>query len=136
MSVPEFQTLMLPYLERIRDKGEHSIAEMMDHLAKNFNLSTDELEERIPSGRQTRFYNRVTWAGSHLRHAGLVENTRRGFFRITPRGLQLLSKNLSRIDLNVLDQFPEHREFRTKKRPSVTESENANARPKVRRRMS
>lgn len=116
---------MLPYLERIRDGNEQSIAEMMDHLAHTFSLSTDELEERIPSGRQTRFYNRVTWAGSHLRHAGLVENTRRGFFRITPRGLQLLDKNLNRIDLSVLNQFPEHREFRTKKRHSDIKSESA-----------
>lgn len=121
MAVPEFQTLMLPYLSYIRDGNEHSIAEMMEFLAKTFDLTSDELEERIPSGRQTRFYNRVTWAGSHLRHAGLVENTRRGFFRITPRGIDLLSKNLSRVDLLVLDQFPEHREFRTKKRESTTE---------------
>ena len=125
MPVPEFQTLMLPYLERIRDGNEHSIAEMMDHLATTFSLSTEELEERIPSGRQTRFYNRVTWAGSHLRHAGLVENTKRGFFRITPRGLQLLDRNLTRVDLSVLDQFPEHREFRTKKRHSTSKPENA-----------
>lgn len=113
---------MLPYLAFIRDGKEHSIAEMMDYLAQAFNLSSEDLEERIPSGRQTRFYNRVTWAGSHLRHAHLVENTKRGFFRITPRGTQLLEKNLSRIDLSVLDQFPEHREFRTKKRTAKSEA--------------
>lgn len=115
---------MLPYLDQIRDGNEHSIAEMMNHLAKTFNLSTEDLEERIPSGRQTRFYNRVTWAGSHLRHAGLVANTKRGFFKITARGLQLLDENLSRVDLNVLDQFPEHREFRTKKGGSAVKPES------------
>ena len=118
---------MLPYLSLIRDSKEHSISEMMDYLASTFKLSSADLEERIPSGRQTRFYNRVTWAGSHLRHAGLVENTRRGFFRITPRGLQLLETNPKRIDLSVLNQFPEHREFRSRKRPRTANNETPEA---------
>lgn len=124
MPVPEFQTLMLPYLAFVRDGRECSLAEMMEHLAKTFDLSSEDLTERIPSGRQTRFYNRVTWAGSHLRHAGLVQNTRRGFFRITQRGVQLLDENLARIDLSVLDQFPEHREFRTRKREAIAKPES------------
>jgi restriction system protein len=119
MAVPDFQSVMLPYLQLAGDGKEHSISEMMDFLAHKFELTTEDLEERIPSGRQTRFYNRVTWAGSHLRHAQLVQNTRRSYFKITPRGLEMLASNPGRIDLNVLAQFPEFREFRDRKRPTV-----------------
>lgn len=115
MAVPDFQRLMLPYMLLISDGGEHSIREMMAHLASEFALTEEDLGELIPSKKQTRFYNRVTWAGSHLRQAKLVENVGRGLFRITDRGRALLTQNLGSIDINVLNQFPEYQEFRQRR---------------------
>lgn len=115
MAVPDFQRLMLPYMLLISDGGEHSIREMMSHLASEFSLTEEDLGELIPSKKQTRFYNRVTWAGSHLRQAKLVENVGRGLFRITDRGRALVAQNLGSIDINVLNQFPEYQEFRQRR---------------------
>jgi restriction system protein len=125
MAVPDFQQLMLPYMTLIRDGVDHSIKEMMAHLASQFSLTEEDLSELIPSKKQTRFYNRVTWAGSHLRQARLVENVGRGLFRITARGQDLLSRNLGNIDINVLNEFPEYQEFRQRRRAPEEASHQA-----------
>ena len=116
MAVPDFQTIMLPFLQFAGDGNVHSIKETLSSLAAHFQLSNDELTERIPSGLQTTFYNRVTWAQSYLRKALLIETTKRGYYQITERGRQLLRQNLERIDMNVLAQFPEYLEFKAARR--------------------
>jgi len=52
----------------------------------------------------------------------LIESTRRGFFRITDRGLQVLNQRLTKIDVKFLDQFEEFRQFRAIRREKPTES--------------
>ncbi|MDQ3220619.1 MAG: restriction endonuclease [Acidobacteriota bacterium] len=113
MAVPDFQTIMLPFLQMAEDGKEHSIPEMLSSLAMHFGLSEKDLAERIPSGRQTKFYNRVTWAATYLKKAAIIEYTKRGVFRITERGLNLIGQNLSRIDMKTLNQFPEYIAFKT-----------------------
>lgn len=118
MSVPDFQQVMLPLMEMASDGNEHSISEAMDHLARVFSLTEDDLAERIPSGLQTRFYNRVTWASTHLSQAGLINKVRRGVFQITEAGRELLRSRPARIDLRVLNQYPAYLEFRNRRRES------------------
>jgi restriction system protein len=60
----------------------------------------------LPSGKQARFDNRVAWARAYLKRAGLIENTGRGIFRITPQGLDLLRSSPERIDIKLLKQYP------------------------------
>jgi restriction system protein len=113
MAVPEFQSFMLPMVQLASDGQPHSLAEARDLLARQFALSEDDLRELLPSGRQSRFSNRVAWAKAHLEHAGVLDSPKRGHFVITDRGRQLLAEGLSRIDMRVLDRFPEFREFRS-----------------------
>ena len=115
MSIPDFQTLMLPLLVQSSDGKEHSNQETLKSLAEHFQLSDDELTQLLPSGLQSIFTNRIAWAKSHLKAAGLIESPRRGFYKIRPRGLEILKANPSRVDLRVLNQFPEYVEFRTPK---------------------
>jgi len=103
---------MLPLLHCISDGQEHSIQELVNDLAKQFSLTEEELNAVLPSGRQTVFYNRVGWARTYLAKAGLIEMTRRSYYRITERGKQVLARNPSRIDMKFLEQFPEYVEFR------------------------
>jgi restriction endonuclease Mrr len=70
MAVPDFQSLMLPLLRVASDGQEHSLAEARDALAREFQLSDPDLEEPLPSGRQSKFSNRVAWAKSYLQPAG------------------------------------------------------------------
>lgn len=112
MAVPDFQTIMLPLLHCFGDSQEYSTQELLDILAKQFSLTEEELDALLPSGKQTIFYNRVGWARTYLTKAGLLEMSRRSYYRITERGKDVLARNPSRIDMKFLEQFPEYIEFR------------------------
>jgi len=115
MPVPDFQSLMLPLLRLSVDGQEHSLAEARDALASEFRLSDADLEEPLPSGRQSKFSNRVAWAKSYLQQAGLVVSPRRGHFQVTARGHDILKAPPARIDIKFLEQYPEFVEFRAPK---------------------
>ena len=93
MAVPDFQSLMLPLLRIMGDRQEHSLGEIIDSLASQFSLTDDDRKELLSSGRQAKFDNRVGWARTYLKKAGLLETTGRGKFRITARGVQILQEN-------------------------------------------
>jgi restriction system protein len=103
---------MFPLLKFIADKQEHSLWQAIDVLANQFNLTQDEQRQLLPSGQQSVFYNRSGWARTYMKQAGLIESTRRGYFRITERGLQVLKENPSKMDSAYLERFPEFLEFK------------------------
>ena len=94
MAIPDFQTIMLPLLKSFSDKKEHTLRETTELLAKVFDLSESEQKVLLPSGTGHVFHNRVGWARTYLKKAGLLESPNKGLFRITPRGLEVLSENL------------------------------------------
>jgi len=106
---------MLPLLRVAADGGEHSLGEARDLLSAEFRLSNRDLEEILPSGRQSKFSNRVAWAKSYLQQAGLISSPRRGYFQISDRGREVLRAAPPRIDIKFLEQYPEFVEFRTAK---------------------
>lgn len=112
MAIPDFQSLMLPLMKYAADKNEHASREATDYLASLFQLTTEEKEALLPSQRQTVIANRMHWALTHLKHAGLLETTKRGYFQITQRGVDVVLRDLARIDLKFLSQYPEYIEFR------------------------
>ena len=115
MSVPDFQSFLLPLLRMAGDGKEHSLADARDLLASEFKLSQADQGELLPSGRQSRFSNRVAWAKAYLQQAGLVVTPRRGHFRISDRGREVLKAPPGRIDIKFLEQYPEFAEFRSRK---------------------
>jgi len=122
MTIPVFQQIMLPLLRLLEDKQEHSLRQVIDSLTNQFNLTQEEQHELLPSGKQAIFDNRVGWARTYLKKAGLIESTRRGFFRITDRGLQILNQRPTKIDVKSLEQFEEFRAFQAIRREKPTES--------------
>lgn len=124
--IPDYQTLMRPVLESAQE-GEVKIGEVVDRLADRLDLSEEERNELLPSGRQPRFANRVHWAKSHLKQAGLVELTRRGYFIITDRGKQALADVAATINNAYLEQFGEFKEFQMRHR-AAPETEPGDAR--------
>lgn len=99
MAVPDFQSLMLPLLKFSADDEEHTMQEAREGLAKIMGLSEEDLQERLPSGRQSTFANRVAWAKVYLTQAGVLESPKRGKFHISDRGRKILSENPERIDI-------------------------------------
>jgi restriction system protein len=114
MGIPDFQSIMRPLLRVLADGQEHPVRSLRDTLAQQFALSPQELEERLPSGRDLTYRNRVGWSLTHLKGAALIESPRRGVYRITDRGQTVLSETLSdeRVDLRTLAAFDEYRRFR------------------------
>ncbi len=115
MAIPDYQSLMLPLLRFAADKKEHSLREATESLAQAFNLTEADLAEMLPSARKTRFYDRVGWAGTYLRKAGLLISSRRGRLQISQRGLDVMEHPPQRINDEFLGQFPEFVEFRTRR---------------------
>jgi restriction system protein len=118
MAVPDYQSMMLPLLKIASDRQEHSLGEIIETLALQFGLTDADKQEILPSGRQAKFDNRVGWARTYLKKAGLVESTGRAKFRITERGLQVLKGNPVGINNRFLQQFPEFLEFQNVSRQS------------------
>lgn len=107
MAIPDFQSIFLPLLEACEDGREHTKQELLPALARLFGLGDEDMAVKLPSGKQGMFDNRVGWAKSYLKQAGLLENLRRGVFRITPRGRQVLADRPQRLDVRYLKRFPE-----------------------------
>lgn len=112
---------MLPLLQLAADGNEHRFRDAVEQLAIRFELSDEERAEMLPSGTAPLFDNRVGWARTYLKQAGLLEAPRRGYFRITARGINVLSGNPTRINASILDQFEEFRAFRTRRREGASE---------------
>jgi restriction system protein len=112
MAIPDYQSCMLPLLKFYADGQEHTFREAVEALAREFKLTDQERREMLPSGQQEVFDNRVGWARTYMKKAGLIESPKRGVHRITQRGLDVLKTNPDRIDVSFLDQFQEFKEFR------------------------
>ena len=111
MAIPDFQTLMLPVIRFAADGSEFPTSAAASSIAAEFRLTEAETQQFLESG-QLVLRNRVAWAVAYLKKAGLLEKVRRGTYRITPRGLSVLSTNPSRVDMKFLEQFPEYLAFR------------------------
>lgn len=116
MAIPAFQDLMLPLLIFASDGQEHTPRETVETLADEFSLAEADRQELLPSGRQATFDNRVAWAKAHMKMAGPLSSPKRGIYRITDRGQEVVKQAPQRIDLRFLRQFPEYIEARTKKK--------------------
>ncbi len=111
MAIPDYQNLMLPLLKVASDGSEHKLITIIEILAQQFALSENERKELLPSGKQQRFDNRVHWARFHLIKALLLKSTGRSRIQITERGMDVLKGNPLPINVKLLKQFPEYREF-------------------------
>ena len=115
---------MLPVLSASLS-GEQRVRDLVERLAVEIGLTSEESAQLIPSGGQTVFANRVHWAKTYLAKAGLIENTRRGYFNITARGQQVLAKKPARIDTNFLSQFEEFENFRRRSSEDTASDQKA-----------
>lgn len=108
--IPDFQTIMLPFMQILSDGEEHTTSETNQKLAATFGLTEQELNEYLPSGSQKTFPNRVAWAKSYLKMAGLIENLKRSSFKITDSGKIFIKENPDEINLKVLKALPAFQE--------------------------
>lgn len=113
MPIPDYQSCMLPLLRYASDRQEHQLKDAAQKLAQDFNLTSEEISEFLPSGQQPVFINRIGWARTYLKKAGLLLSPRRGYFQITDRGHTVVQENPSEVNVKYLERFPEFLEFKT-----------------------
>lgn len=114
--IPDYQSLMLPLLKLVSDGQEYRYRDLIERLAIEFAITEQERKELLASGNQPIFDNRVGWAKTYLKKAGLLDSPKRATFVITDLGRQTLLKNLNRIDAKYLKQFPGFTEFQNASR--------------------
>jgi restriction system protein len=126
MSLPTYDQFMLPLLKLTEDEQVHSIAQLREKLAQRLNITAEQRSLRLPSGKQSVFDNRIGWANTYLRKAGLLYRPKRGYVQITQRGRAVLAENPPAINDAYLQRFAEFREFSERSVPeeqlSVTPS--------------
>ena len=108
MPVPDFQSLMLPALKAFTVGAESRISEVRERIVAAEGLAPEDIRELLPSGVQTVFVNRVSWAVIYMARAGLLERVHRGVYRLTQEGERLLARAPSRIDMKLLRKYPDY----------------------------
>lgn len=124
MAIPTYEQIMLPMLELLKDENTYNNKECVEKLSEKLNLTEEEVRELLPSGRKRVFYNRVNWAKTYLKRAGLVEAPRRGEVKITQLGLELLQESPVEIRSRDLLRYSSFNDFinTTNRRENNTEN--------------
>lgn len=122
MSIPDYQACMLPLLRFAGNGQEHQLKDAISALADEFSLTDEERNEFLPSGQQPVFTNRVSWACTYLKKAGLLSSPKRAYFKITARGSEVLQDKPAKINQKYLQRFPEFVEFRSVRRDRTEEN--------------
>lgn len=109
--IPDYQSIMLPLLQLLEDKQEYKVREITERLAAQFQLTDEERKTLLTSGTQYVFDNRVGWAKTYLKKAGLIDFPKRATASITELGNDVLKSKPKKIDAKFLRQFPSFLEF-------------------------
>ncbi len=120
MPVPKYYQFFPSILDCLADGKEHNLKEVAEYCANKFNLSDEDKREALPSGQPT-YLNRVGWARTYLKKAGLIDRTSRSVYVITDLGEEAVKNGSSNVDLEYLRRFDSFNEFSNSKN---TQSDN------------
>ena len=110
-TVPQYHTLMLPLLKVMSGGAEMTTNQMRDAVADRLDLTPEALSQRLPSGSQTAFDNRMGWARTYLFKAGLLERPRRATYVISQSGKDLMMNPPDAIDPEFLRSYGQFNDF-------------------------
>lgn len=123
--IPDFQSIMLPLLQSFKNDEIKSSKQLRDDMVNHFNITDEEQKEKIPSGKQFKYYNRVAWAISYLKMAELISSSVRGSYQITKDGKSVLSNPPEKITIKFLKQFENFSKNRNPEKDEIIEEENS-----------
>lgn len=115
MAIPDYESIMLPLLKFLSDRTARHLRESINAMGTVFSLSDEEKANRLPSGVKRTFDDRVSWASTYMKKAGLLHSPKRGYYQITDRGADVLGSPPSRITNEFLMQYPEFQEFKERR---------------------
>jgi restriction system protein len=128
VTVPDYQSLMLPVLRSVADGKEHRLADVRTVLAEQIGLTDEDLALKIPSGAPV-FNSPVHWAVTYLAQAGLLRRPRRGVVELTDRGNEVLAEAPASVDNSLLARYPEFLEFKMRAREGQQDAAAAELTP-------
>jgi restriction system protein len=109
--IPDFQSIMLPYLKLLADGKPHKVSESRQQLVHEFRLTEQEIQEMLPSLRAPLFANRLGWAVTYLKQADVIESVSRAVYKITDNGLGILRENPTKLNIGYLKRFSGFKEW-------------------------
>lgn len=124
MALPKYNELYVPFLKALNDEKIHSIKEIKDYVSSFLNIGESEILERLPSGNQTIYNNRIGWARTYLKKAGLINATQRAHFQITSEGKKLLESGVVITDKLLAEKYPDFAAFKGSKKVNDKASES------------
>lgn len=111
MGLPKYYELYRPFLKALSDEKVHTLKEIKDYITKLLNLNEELLLERLPSGKQTIYDNRIGWARTYLKKAGLISSPQRAHLQITVEGQALLASGVNITDRLLAERYSEFADF-------------------------
>ena len=125
MALPKYYEFYVPFLKALSDEKIHQLKEIKDYIASELNIEESEILERLPSGNQTIYDNRIGWAGTYLKKAGLIVSPQRAYFQITSEGKRLLESGVVITNRLLTEKYPDFASFKEIKKHSDKTSEIA-----------
>lgn len=125
MPIPKYEKILLPLLEFAGDKNQHSLSEAYKYISDYFDLTEEERRKYLESGNEKILNNRVRWAKHYLKKAGLVESNKRGYFKITEKGANVLEENPKEIDNDYLRKFEDFKKWKEGSREGKEEKKES-----------
>lgn len=122
MAIPTYEEVMLPLLKLISDGNIHNNKYCEEKLVKEFQLKDEEINLKLQGGKKI-FYDRINWAKTYLKNAGLIETPKRGQFKISLRGLDLLKENITTLDSKYLERYKEFNDYLHRSRKNIVKEE-------------
>lgn len=123
MAIPDFQSVMLPILQCLESGLVFNAKHVRAHISDVFALSDEDRQELLPSGKQTVINNRIGWAITYMKKAGLISSAGKAQYQITEEGKKVLSSNLERVDVKYLKRYENFKTFHEAK-PSSKDTDS------------
>lgn len=109
--IPKYDELYVPVLNALAELGVHTNKKIVDAVANAVGISDDDRRLLVPSGKKPIFSDRVNWAITYLRKAGLIESVKRGQHQLTEEGRKVLSHLPPVLNNEYLCRYPEFEAF-------------------------
>lgn len=112
MAIPTYDELMSPVLKLLSDGVERSGDDISNTIANQLNLTEEEKNRIYANNPKKVFKDRIAWARTYLKKAGLIESPQRATSKITAEGMKVAKSKLDKLNLKFLEQYESFREFR------------------------
>lgn len=126
MAVPKHSDLFRIVLEPLKDGRAHYYNDCVLYAIRKLNLSDEDCQQTLPGSSRTILKDRVQWALTYVRQAGLIQSEKRGYNRLTSEGNRVLRDSHIELNQDYLMQYESFRNFvKGKKEKGIAKGERS-----------